>query len=331
MNIGVIGGGSWGTTIAHLLSRRFNVWLWVRNDQIITNINQQHQNPRYLPGAELSPKLQASGDLAQVASTADLLVIAIPAQNFRQVLSAAQSYLQSDIPVVSLSKGLELDTGARMTEIIGELCPNQIPALLTGPNLAQEIMAGFAAAGVIACNDQATGQQLQEIFHSPLFRAYTNDDVIGCELGGVLKNIVAIAAGMSDGLGAGDNTRSAIITRGLAEMTRLGVAMGARKETFAGLAGLGDLIATCTSAKSRNHTVGFRLGQGFSIQDIIDDMFMVAEGVKSASAVMALAKQYQIEMPIAAEVTLLVNGQKDIQQSFKALLRAGVGREDEPF
>jgi glycerol-3-phosphate dehydrogenase (NAD(P)+) len=203
--------------------------------------------------------------------------------------------------------------------------------LLTGPNLAQEIMAGYAAASVIATRSDRLQRELQDVFHSPLFRVYTNDDIIGCELGGVLKNIVAIAAGMSDGLGAGDNTRSAIITRGLAEMTRLGIAMGAKSETFAGLAGLGDLIATCTSEKSRNHTVGFKLGQGMTMSDIHRDMYMVAEGVKSAPAVMRLAEQFKVEMPIASEVTQLVTGQRDIQQSFKALLRAGIGREDEPF
>jgi glycerol-3-phosphate dehydrogenase (NAD(P)+) len=259
------------------------------------------------------------------------LVVAIPAQQFRAVLTDAEPFLQPGISIVSLSKGLEIETGSRMTEIIEQVCPRQTAALLTGPNLAQEIMAGYAAASVIATRSDRLQRELQDVFHSPLFRVYTNDDIIGCELGGVLKNIVAIAAGMSDGLGAGDNTRSAIITRGLAEMTRLGIAMGAKSETFAGLAGLGDLIATCTSEKSRNHTVGFKLGQGMTMSDIHRDMYMVAEGVKSAPAVMRLAEQFKVEMPIASEVTQLVTGQRDIQQSFKALLRAGIGREDEPF
>lgn len=331
MNIGVIGGGSWGTTIAHLLSRRFAVTLWARNPQTIDNINLDHTNPRFLGGAELSAKLKGTTNLQLATQSADLLVVAIPAQQFRAVLTDAEPFLQPGISIVSLSKGLEIETGSRMTEIIEQVCPRQTAALLTGPNLAQEIMAGYAAASVIATRSDRLQRELQDVFHSPLFRVYTNDDIIGCELGGVLKNIVAIAAGMSDGLGAGDNTRSAIITRGLAEMTRLGIAMGAKSETFAGLAGLGDLIATCTSEKSRNHTVGFKLGQGMTMPDIHRDMYMVAEGVKSAPAVMRLAEQFKVEMPITSEVTQLVTGQRDIQQSFKALLRAGIGREDEPF
>jgi glycerol-3-phosphate dehydrogenase (NAD(P)+) len=331
MNIGVIGGGSWGTTIAHLLSRRFAVTLWARNPQTIDNINLDHTNPRFLGDAELSAKLKGTTNLQFATQSADLLVVAIPAQQFRAVLTDAEPFLQPGISIVSLSKGLEIETGSRMTEIIEQVCPRQTAALLTGPNLAQEIMAGYAAASVIATRSDHLQRELQDVFHSPLFRVYTNDDIIGCELGGVLKNIVAIAAGMSDGLGAGDNTRSAIITRGLAEMTRLGIAMGAKSETFAGLAGLGDLIATCTSEKSRNHTVGFKLGQGMTMSDIHRDMYMVAEGVKSAPAVMRLAEQFKVEMPIASEVTQLVTGQRDIQQSFKALLRAGIGREDEPF
>jgi glycerol-3-phosphate dehydrogenase (NAD(P)+) len=331
MNIGVIGGGSWGTTIAHLLSRSFAVTLWARNPQTIDNINLDHTNPRFLGDAELSAKLKGTTNLQFATQSADLLVVAIPAQQFRAVLTDAEPFLQPGISIVSLSKGLEIETGSRMTEIIEQVCPRQTAALLTGPNLAQEIMAGYAAASVIATRSDRLQRELQDVFHSPLFRVYTNDDIIGCELGGVLKNIVAIAAGMSDGLGAGDNTRSAIITRGLAEMTRLGIAMGAKSETFAGLAGLGDLIATCTSEKSRNHTVGFKLGQGMTMSDIHRDMYMVAEGVKSAPAVMRLAEQFKVEMPIASEVTQLVTGQRDIQQSFKALLRAGIGREDEPF
>jgi glycerol-3-phosphate dehydrogenase (NAD(P)+) len=314
-----------------LLSRRFAVTLWARNPETIDNINLDHTNPRFLGDAELSAKLNGTTNLQLATRSADLLVVAIPSQQFRAVLTDAEPFLQPGISIVSLSKGLEIETGSRMTEIIEQVCPRQTAALLTGPNLAQEIMAGYAAASVIATRSDRLQRELQDVFHSPLFRVYTNDDIIGCELGGVLKNIVAIAAGMSDGLGAGDNTRSAIITRGLAEMTRLGIAMGAKSETFAGLAGLGDLIATCTSEKSRNHTVGFKLGQGMTMSDIHRDMYMVAEGVKSAPAVMRLAEQFKVEMPIASEVTQLVTGQRDIQQSFKALLRAGIGREDEPF
>jgi glycerol-3-phosphate dehydrogenase (NAD(P)+) len=201
------------------------------------------------------------------------------------------------VPVISLTKGLELSTRMRMTEVISEVLPGHPVGVLTGPNLAREIIAGQAAASVIAMEDEIIIRELQTLFHSGLFRVYTNTDLIGCELGGVLKNIIAIAVGMGDGQGAGDNTRSALITRGLSEIIRLGVAMGGRPETFAGLAGMGDLIATCTSAQSRNRHVGFELGKGRSLQEIIDQMVMVAEGVKSAPAVIALGEQYDVRCP----------------------------------
>ena len=241
-----------------------------------------------------------------------------------------KKYIRPWVPIVSLSKGLELSTGLRMTEIINDVLPAHPRGTLTGPNLAREIMAGYAAASVMAMEDQVIVKTLQKLFHSGLFRVYTNHDVIGCELGGVLKNIIAIAAGMGDGQGAGDNTRSAVITRGLAEISRLGVAMGGEVQTFAGLTGMGDLVATCTSPQSRNRSVGFELGQGRSIQEIIDGMFMVAEGVKSAPAVIKLARQYGVEMPIAEEVHKVVQGNSSATRAFRGLLRAGIGAESEP-
>jgi len=329
--IAVIGGGSWGTTFAHLLSRHKAVTLWARNADTVDEINQRHSNHHYLPHAQLSLKLSASADLQEVIEGKNLIVMAIPSQNFRDVLTQGRKYVQKQTPIISLSKGLELSPGSRMTEIINNVLPQSPSGVLTGPNLAIEIMAGFAAASVLAMPDKALSQQLQGVFHSSLFRVYRNQDVIGCELGGILKNIIAIAAGMGDGLGAGDNTRSAIITRGLAEMTRLGVAMGGDASTFAGLAGIGDLVATCTSEKSRNRTVGFRLGQGQSIEDITRDMFMVAEGVKSAPGVMALAHQYKVKMPICQEVCAVVQSRSDAKRGFKELLKAEIGSESEPF
>jgi glycerol-3-phosphate dehydrogenase (NAD(P)+) len=218
----------------------------------------------------------------------------------------------------------------RMTEIVSEVLPEHPTGVLTGPNLAREIMSGYAAASVIAMQDQVIVKQLQKLFHSGLFRVYTNHDVIGSELGGVLKNIIAIAAGMGDGQGAGDNTRSALITRGLAEIMRLGVAMGGEIQTFSGLTGMGDLVATCTSPQSRNRHVGYELGQGKTITDITKKMFMVAEGVKSAPAVIALAEKYGVEMPISREVFEVVQGESTAQKAFRGLLRAGIGAESEP-
>jgi glycerol-3-phosphate dehydrogenase (NAD(P)+) len=217
-----------------------------------------------------------------------------------------------------------------MTEIIDEVLPGHPPGVLSGPNLAREIMGGQAAASVIAMEDETIVKTLQKLFRSGLFRVYTNTDVIGCELGGALKNIVAIAAGMGDGLGAGDNTRSAVITRGLAEVTRLGVELGGRRRTFAGLAGMGDLVATCTSLHSRNRYVGEQLGKGRTLEEIIEEMHMVAEGVKSAPAVMELADELGVEMPIASEVFRVVRGESSPQQAFRGLLRRESGDESEP-
>ena len=217
-----------------------------------------------------------------------------------------------------------------MTQVIEEVLPGHPVGVLTGPNLAREIMAGQAAASVIAMEDAIIVRQLQKVFNSGLFRVYTNDDVVGCELGGVLKNIIAIAVGMGVGLGAGDNTRSSLITRGLAEVTRLGVALGGRTETFAGLAGMGDMLATCISPQSRNHSVGIELGKGRKIEEIIEEMVMVAEGVKSAPVVIELANKCGIEMPIATDVMKVIQGERTPTQAFHGLIRHMAGAESEP-
>jgi len=328
--IGLLGGGSWGTTVASLVARNADITLWARNADTVVEINQRHTNEKYLPGATLPTRLQATDNIEQAAVGADVIVMGIPSQSFRSVLEQIKGLIRPWVPVVSLTKGLEFNTGKRMTEIISEVLPGHPAGILSGPNLACEVMAGCAAASVIAMEDTVIARELQNLFHSGLFRVYTNHDVLGCELGGVLKNIIAIAAGMGDGQGAGENTRSAIITRGVAEMTRLGVAMGGEAQTFAGLAGIGDLVATCTSEQSRNRHVGVQLGQGKSIAEIIDSMFMVAEGVKSAPAVMALANRYQVAMPIAEEVYEVVQGNRSALHAFRGLLRSDAGAESEP-
>jgi glycerol-3-phosphate dehydrogenase (NAD(P)+) len=233
------------------------------------------------------------------------------------------------VPVISLTKGLELSSGRRMTELIVEGLPGHPVGVLTGPNLAREILGGQAAASVMSMEDAIIVRRLQALLNGGLFRVYTNTDLIGCELGGVLKNIVAIAVGMGDGLGAGDNTRSALITRGLSEMTRLGVAMGGQASTFAGLTGMGDLIATCTSPLSRNRHVGVELGKGRKLDDIIASMHMVAEGVKSAPAVMALAERYGVSMPICRDVFDVLQGRRTPPQIFTGLLRSAAGAESD--
>ena len=330
LRIAVLGGGPWGTTVASLVTRNAPVTLWARNPATVEEINTRRTNEVYLPGATLPDKLVATNDIAEAVSDADVIVMAIPSQNFRTVLEEVGKHIRAWVPVISLTKGLELSTSMRMTEIVNEVMPGHPVGVLTGPNLAREIMAGQAAAGVIAMGDDIIVRELQAVFKSGLFRVYTNNDVIGCELGGVLKNIIAIAVGMGDGQGAGDNTRSALITRGLAEITRLGVAMGGRPETFAGLAGMGDMIATCTSPQSRNRHVGVELGKGRDMKEIVAEMVMVAEGAKSAPAVMALAEKYGVEMPIASDVYRVLSGDATASRAFRGLLRVSAGAECEP-
>ena len=326
----VLGGGSWGTTVASLIARNAPVTIWARDEATVDEINGSHRNSKYLPGATLNSKLVATHSIDEAVSACDVLVMGVPSQHFRSVLEHAIQFLRPWVPVISLTKGLEPGTLMRMTEVIEELLPGHPVGVLTGPNLAREIIAGQAAASVIAMEDEIIVRELQRLFHSGLFRVYTNTDLIGCELGGVLKNIIALAVGMGDGQGAGDNTRAALITRGLAEIIRLGSAMGGRPDTFAGLAGMGDLIATCTSPQSRNRHVGFELGKGRSLQEIIDDMVMVAEGVISAPTVMALGEQYGIEMPITRDVNSVLEGVRTPRQAFRGLLISTAGAESEP-
>lgn len=330
LKVSVLGGGSWGTSVAALVARNAATKIWLRNPDAATEINVLHTNSKYLPDAKLPENLRATTSLEEAVKDADVLVMGIPSQQFRAVLEDVKPFLRPWVPVISLSKGLEQGTSLRMTQIISEVLPGHPPGVLTGPNLAREIMAGSAAASVLAMEDETVCNWLRPVFQSGLFRVYTNNDLIGCELGGALKNIIAIAVGMGDGLGAGDNTRAAVITRGLAELTRLGVAMGGRPETFAGLAGMGDLVATCTSPQSRNRHVGERLGQGQSLEQIIAEMHMVAEGVKSAPVVMKMAQDHGVRMPIAEEVFNVVQNGATAQRAFRGLLRLTAGSEAEP-
>jgi len=330
LKVGVIGGGSWATTVASLTANNCPALLWARNSETVNEINSDHTNNKYLPGAKLHKSLKATSSLSEAAGYADVIVMGIPAQHSRSVLEKAKEHIRPWVPIISLSKGLENGTRMRMTEVIEDVMPGHPTGVLTGPNLAKEIANGQAAASVIAMVDDTIAKALQQVFSTGLFRVYTNNDVLGCEIGGALKNIMAIATGMGDGANAGDNTRSAIITRGLSEITRLGVAMGGKPETFAGLAGMGDLVATCSSTKSRNRRVGFELGQGRKLEDIIGDMSEVAEGVKSAPVVMQLAEQYNIEMPIAREVYKVLYEGSSVGEAFRGLLKMKIGSEAEP-
>lgn len=330
VNVALLGGGSWGTTVASMIARNNPTLLWARSQASVDEINTLHTNSKYLGEAKLSPKLQATTSLQAAVSGADILIVAVPSHGFRDVLKEVAAHVRSFIPIVSLTKGLEKNTNKRMTEIIKEILPGHPVGVLSGPNLAAEILSGQAAASVLAMQDEEVARQLQPVFSNSVFRVYVNDDLVGCELGGVLKNVIAIAVGIGDGMGAGDNTRAALITRGLSEVTRLGVALGGKAETFAGLAGMGDMIATCTSTKSRNRSVGFALGQGKDIKTIIDEMVMVAEGVKSVPAVLQLAEQHNIEMPITRFVFNVVVENGSARDAFRSILRIGAGAEWEP-
>ncbi len=330
LKVGLLGGGSWGTTVASLTAKNSEVILWARNADTVKEINEHGTNRKYLPDAKLHKNLKASNSIQETVQDADVIVMGIPSQNFREVLKNAKPFIRPWVPIISLAKGLEMGTKMRMTEIIEEELPGHPAGVLTGPNLAKEIHYGKAAAAVIAMVDDTIAKRLQSVFSSGLFRVYTNHDVIGCELGGALKNIMAIASGMGDGANAGDNTRAAVITRGLSELTRLGVAMGGKRRTFSGLAGMGDLVATCSSAKSRNHHVGYQIGRGKSLDQIIEEMSEVAEGVKTAKVVMELSKDYGVDMPISTEVYKVLYEGNTVNDAFKGLLKIEVGSEGEP-
>jgi glycerol-3-phosphate dehydrogenase (NAD(P)+) len=329
LKVGLLGGGSWGTTVASLVARNAPAVLWARDAATVAEINGEHSNRKYLPGAALNPELRASSDIGEVSATVDVVVVGVPSHSFRATVEAIRAHIRPWVPVISLTKGLEPGTNRRMTQIIEEVLPGHPVGVLTGPNIAREIVAGYAAASVIAMEDEIINRSLQRVFSSGLFRVYTNADIIGCELGGVLKNVIAIAVGMGDGQGAGDNTRAAIICRGLAEITRLGVAMGGKPSTFAGLAGIGDLVATCTSPHSRNRHVGLELAKGRRLEDIVAGMFMVAEGVKSAPLVVELAERHGVEMPISREVHAVLQGATDPRRAFRGLLRSSAGAESD--
>ena len=331
MRVTVLGAGSWGTTVASLTAGRNDTTVWARDPEVAGEINEDHTHSRYLSGYRLPKRLVASADLEEAVSRADVLVMGIPSHSFRETLEAARPFVRPWVPVVSLTKGLESVTLLRMTEVIRDVLPGHSAAALTGPNLAKEIMAGNAAASVIATEDLDVAAALQKVFARGMFRVYTNHDVIGCEIGGALKNVVAIATGIAEGLSVGDNTRSAVITRGLQELTRLGVSLGAQPETLAGLAGMGDLIATCISPQSRNRYVGEQLGKGRPLAEILGEMNQVAEGIKTAPVAMELAGRFDLDMPIAAEIAGIVDGSISPNDAYRGLLHdVKAGHEAEP-
>jgi glycerol-3-phosphate dehydrogenase (NAD(P)+) len=327
LRVAVIGAGSWGTTVASVSAANNDTVLWARRKEVADEIATAHTNQSYLPGCHLPPSLGSTPSIGEAVSGADVVVMAVPSHGFRSVLEEAAPHIRAWVPVVSLSKGLEQQTLLRMTEVVNDVLPDHPAGALTGPNLAREIMAGHPAAAVMAFADERIALGLQPVFNAPAFRVYTNLDIVGCEIAGVVKNVMAIAAGMVDGMGFGDNTKAAVMTRGLTELSKLGEALGGDPRTFSGLAGMGDLVATCMSAQSRNHRVGVELGKGRCLDDIVADTQMVAEGVRSSSVVSELAARCGVEMPIAEQVRAVCHDGVAAVDALSSLLQRRAGAE----
>jgi glycerol-3-phosphate dehydrogenase (NAD(P)+) len=329
--VAVIGAGSWGTTVASVAAASAPTVLWARRPALAQSIDTLHENPDYLPGVVLPETLRATASLDEAVTGAALVIMAVPSHGFRAVLTELSGSIPSDAPVLSLAKGLERGTHLRMTEVIAQVVPGHLAGVLTGPNLAREIAAGQPAATVVAMTDESMARQVQEVLRTPSFRVYTNPDVVGCEMAGATKNVLAIAAGILQGLGLGDSSLAALITRGLAELGRLGVAMGGERITIAGLAGVGDLVATCTSSLSRNRMVGEQLGRGRTLDEIMADMRMVAEGVKTARPLLELATARGVEMPIGEQVAAVLEGATSPSKAILTLMSRSAKPEFDGF
>jgi glycerol-3-phosphate dehydrogenase (NAD(P)+) len=317
--VAVVGAGSWGTAVAALIGSSHPTSLWVRSPDLATSMRETRENGTYLAGERLPDDLIVTSSLEEALDGVSIVFMAVPSHGFRTVLGNVEA-------VVSLSKGIEIGSNLRMSQVVAEVLPDVAAGVLTGPNLAREVAAGHPAACVVALPDEDLACRVQNLVHTKTFRAYTGTDVVGCEIAGATKNVMAIAAGISDGLGLGDNTRAVLITRGLAELGRLGVTLGGKVLTFGGLAGVGDLVATCASPKSRNRTVGFALGEGHSLDEIVSGMHMVAEGVKSAGPLVGLARAAGVEMPIAEQVDAIVDGRCSPSEALMSLM----GRPSRP-
>ncbi|MYY13494.1 NAD(P)H-dependent glycerol-3-phosphate dehydrogenase [Streptomyces sp. SID4919] len=320
----VFSAGSWGTAVAKVMADAgTDVVVHARRSEIADAINTRHRNPGYFPDIALPASLTATTEPAAALDGADFLVLSIPAQSLRDSLAMWAPHIAPGTVIVSLMKGIELGSGERASQVITEVTgvhADQV-AVLSGPNLAREIMNGLPAAATVACPDEHTARRIQQACHTPYFRPYTSSDVIGCELGGAVKNVIALAVGIAAGLGMGDNAAAMLITRGLAETTRLAVAMGAHPATLSGLAGLGDLVATCTSPLSRNRTFGTHLGRGLSVEEATAATRQTTEGVKSADAILALAHAHNVELPITEVISALLHEKVTLDEAGAALMQ----------
>jgi len=329
--VGVIGAGSWGTTLADMLAKKgHEVTLWAYEKELVREMQERRENSIYLQGITLADNLCFTDSLQDAVSAKELLLFVVPSQVLRGVLAATIPYISAGARIVSASKGIEIDSLKLVSQVYEELLPPdgyRRFAVLSGPSFAREVALEMPTAVVAAAADPMVAKDVQDAFTCRYFRVYTNSDVIGVELGGAVKNVIAIAAGISDGLGFGANTRAALITRGLAEISRLGIALGAHGETFAGLAGMGDLVLTCTGDLSRNRTVGIQLGQGRTLAAILAEMHMVAEGVKTTASTCLLARKLGVEMPIAFEVNEILYNDRPARDAVIELMSRNVRAE----
>ncbi len=328
--VAVIGGGSWGTALAvHLDRLGLSPRLWARDATLVGLMRSSRENPWYLPGIQLPTALSVTSDLAEALVGAALVIVAVPSHVFEAVLEAAARSLPRRVTILSATKGLEPERSRRMSEIASARCPDSAIAVLSGPTFAREVALGRPTAAVVAAADPEVAKALQRQLSSPEFRLYTNRDLLGVEIGGALKNVMAIATGISDGLGLGENARAALITRGLAEITRLGVALGASPATFAGLAGIGDLVLTCTGSLSRNHALGLTLARGKTLEQARGETRMVAEGARTSLSADVLARRTGVTLPICQEVAAVLFEGKTPQEALAALLQREFRAEEE--
>lgn len=331
--IAVIGAGSWGTALSILLAEKDNeIRLWVYEEDLVEIIKAKRENTLYLPGCILPGNIYSTNNLKEAVDSCHIIVSVVPSHIVRDIFSNLKGYMP-DVPVVSATKGIEVGSLQTVSQILGDIFPSSSHrkfAVLSGPSFAKEVAKRLPTAVTVATCDELLAKELQRLFARPYFRVYTNQDVIGVEIGGALKNVIAIATGCSDGLGFGHNSRAALITRGLAEIKRLGMAMGAHAPTFYGLSGIGDLVLTCTGELSRNRTLGYKLGQGMKLREVfsgLSEQGMVAEGVRTAKAACEMAKRYQVSMPITQEVYNLLYEEKDVHQVVQDLMMREMGGE----
>ncbi len=324
--IGVLGAGAWGSALAQVCAAANDVVLWAFEKEVVDEINQNHTNESFLPGIKLDAKIHATSDLAQMGDC-DMLLAVIPAQFMRRSFASLAPYIKAGTPIILCSKGIERGTHSLMTDVLKETIPQSVPCVLSGPSFAKDVAVGKPTAVTLACENRELGEKIQAAISIPTFRPYLADDLIGAEIGGAVKNVLAIACGVAEGRRLGESARSALITRGFAELARLGVIMGAKTETLMGLCGLGDLVLTCSSTTSRNFSLGKALGEGQSLEEALKGKLSVAEGAATAPALLELSLKHGVEMPISTAVAQILSGEKSVETAIVELLNRPLKQE----